>query len=808
MLSKPPRREARAAFCVMGKRGRLLRRFMGPKRLLRGRPGARVPAMGSFWGRVRQKGLFPLPAALLAFPTLTVLFATMGFLVGIPVTGWWGVLGFLGAAGLALVGGGTWRDGLKRVGWLVLATLVVFLVDQAFVLFSWWDAQAYHLMGSRLLLEGWNPVFDATRGTMLAATGADPAMFNSYHVAYLPRGGWVWGAVTAALTGNLESGDTLILLTAVVLGAVSWRVTPLLFGGGRWKRWFFASLSLLSPGVAASVFAFAQDGSLYALLMIYLFAACAYRKTGRTPWLVYIALAPILGCNLKFTGVVNLVLSGALFTVPLIWGAVRHGRTWMFWKWILANALGFVAALVAGVSPYLTNWVNHGGPFYPEQSFSQEFKEARAEQEAAWQAMLRGEARPAPREESQTVAPDASKDPQAWADWLDQEERKNPPQMTMDFKLVNADARAMGYFGRVVNAYFSKWLAHRYYEWKLGKKPFRPVYHLDQVDGLGRGFRIVMCLTLVMLLLTRRCGTPWLLGAILLTSFCIPTKMVGYVRYVPQLWMFPVLVAFNAMTVNVSRSSELGRTLVSSGQRLADRGYDWGTTCRCGGRFARWVLYPLTCAVTSVGWLWSLIGRSLAIVGRALGVSVTATLATGSYLFALGKLVLAIGMTNYVLSLVENMRMEESPRVYVLSLQNRYEVDGRCRAAWRLMPSDIPAPHVFDNYYRAILPASGVDNIDWQTPEEMERLRDPRFFLHADAFYLGENLWYWPRRPTLILHPSMHYYAGHPRRDYSAGNIWLIAKETVPDLPSYLWRVTRFRWGQFWANAKGEPYGR
>ena len=154
------------------------------------------------------------------------------------------------------------------------------------------------------------------------------------------------------------------------------------------------------------------------------------------------------------------------------------------------------------------------------------------------------------------------------------------------------------------------------------------------------------------------------------------------------------------------------------------------------------------------------------------------------------------------------MRAEEAPRVYALSLQDRYEVDGRCRAAWRLMPSDIPAPHVFDNYYRAILPASGVDNIAWQTPEEKDRLRDPRYFLHADAFYLGENLWYWPQRPELIRHPSMHHYAGHPRRDYSAKNIWHIAKETLPDLPGYLWRVTRFRWGQFWANAKGEPYGR
>ena len=645
-----------------------------------------------FWAAVLKRKLFPLPVVLLAFPSLTVLFASLGFLVGCGISAAYGVMGLVCAMGLALVGGGTLREGVKRMFAFVGVVLLLFAIDQSFIFFSWWDAQAYHLPAARFLLEGWNPVFDSTRTALLNATGADPMLFNSYHTAYLPRAGWVWSAITAACTGNLESGDTLILLTGVALSGLSWRVTPLLFGQGRWKRLFFASLTLLSPGVVASAFCGAQDGSLYSLLLIAMLAACAYRKTGATEWLSYVAIAPVLGCNLKFTGAINLVLAAIVFTIPVLWGALRGRlKPKSFWKWAAANTIGFLFALFVGFSPYLTNWANHGGPFYPEHTFSK---------------------------------------------------TEVLPAMTADFDLLNDDAAAMGYVGRVTNAYISKWLAHRYYEWKLGKKPFNPVFHLDQVSGLGSGFRIVMCLTLLTLCFTRRCGTPWLLIALLLTSFCQPTKTMGYVRYAPQFWMFPVIVAFNAMTVNIPRSP---------------------------------------------------------MVGRALGVVVTAILATSTYVFAAGKLIHAIGMSNYAFSIVETMQSERAPKAYILALHDRYREDGRCMAAWETLPRDIPAPHVFDTYYRTMLPECGVTQTAWQTPAQMRDLRAAGM----PCFYLGEHLWYWPEDPTKIRLPDMHFYAGHPRKEFTTGNMWRMTLAVVPSIPDYIGRIAAFRWRQFVAHWTG-----
>ncbi len=656
-------------------------------------PEEAVEKWNGFWASVLKRKMFPLPAVLLAFPSFTVLFASIGFLFGFGISATCGILGLLSAMVLALVGGGTYRDGIVRIGWFLGIVLLVFAIDQSFIFFSWWDAQAYHLPAAKFLLDGWNPVFDSTRDLLLKSTGADPLCFNSYHTAYLPRAGWVWSAITAAITGNLESGDTLILLTGVALGALTWQVTPLLFGQGRWKRFFFASLTLLSPGVVASAFCGAQDGSLYALLLIAMLSACAYRKTGATAWLTYLSIAPVLGCNLKFTGAISLVMSAIIFTLPVLWGAARGKlRPKAFWKWAAANTVGFGLALFVGFSPYLTNWANHGGPFYPEHSFS----------------------------------------------------KTEPlPAMTADFDLLNDDAAAMGYFGRVTNAYISKWLAHRYYEWKLGKKPFNPVFHLDQVSGLGSGFRVVMCLTLLTLCFTRRCGTPWLLIALLATSFIQPVKTMGYVRYVPQFWMFPVIVAFNAMTVNITRSPWIGRTL---------------------------------------------------------GIVVTAILATITYVFAIGKLLHAVGMSNYALSIVETMQSEKAPKAYVLSLHDRYREDGRCLAAWETLPRDIPAPHVFDTYYKTMLAECEVDNIAWQTSAQMRDLRAAGM----PCFYLGEHMWYWPEDPTKIRLPNMHFYAGHPRKTFTAGNMWRMTCDVIPSLPNYFWRIGKFRWHEFVKQLSGE----
>ncbi len=642
---------------------------------------------------VLKRRLFPLPVVLLAFPTLSVLLGSLGFLCGIslhPLAGW---LGLFGALILALIGGGTLRDGLKRMGWFVLTLFLVFLLDQSFIFFSWWDTQAYHIPAANFLANGWNPIFDSTSETLIEFTGANPESFNLYHVAYLPRAGWIWNALCYFFTGNSEAGDTLTFICAIALASLTWRVTPIFFGPKKWKRYLFTSMTVLSPGIYVSLFCGAHDGALYALLLIFMFAACAYRKTGSTEWLGYLILAPIIGCNLKFTGLINFLITAFVFTLPILWSVTTgKRRPHKFWKWMLANGLGFVFALLVGISPYLTNWVNKGGPFYPEQTFSKTIPTLK---------------------------------------------------MTEDFNLCNSDAKELNYFTRMTRAYLSRTLTDAYYQRKINREgdghKFNPIFHLDQVDGLGSAFRMVICLTLLILCFTRRCTTPWLLISLMLTSFIIPTKMMGYVRYVPQFWAVPMILAFNSMTANVSKSP------------------------------------------------W---------VGRTLGIFVITILFSVSVLVSTGKLFLSLATSAYAYSLVDSMANESSPRLYILSREDRYKADGRCLAAWRELPEDIPSKHLFDLYYHILLKDCNIQSIDWQSVDEMRRL-------NADVghprFTLNEHLWYWPRDPSRICYPEMNYYCGHPKKQLvSLRNIGMITLRIIPGLPRYLWNISCFRMRQWY----------
>lgn len=651
---------------------------------------------------ILKRNLFPLPVLLLAFPTFSVLFASLGFLMGISINIMWGILGFFLTCALAIIGGESYKKGFKRLGWFVLTVFLVFLADQSFIFFSWWDAQAYHIPASELLVQGWNPVFDSTHEALAQFIAQKdigfftPETFNIYHTSYLPRAGWIWNAICWTFTGNIELGDSLILFTTIGLAGLTWRLTPIFFGPSRWKRHLFTWLMVLSPGISISLFCGAHDGALYVLLIMFMFAACAYRKTGATEWLMYLILAPILGCNLKFTGLFNFLLTAFIFTLPIFWNFItKKRRPKKFWKWMTACFVGFFIALIVGLSPYITNWVQKGSPVYPEHTFS---------------------------DSVETL------------------------EMTKDFTLCNNDAKMLNYFSRTSRAYLSESLTDAYYQHKIDTDDtipdhkFEPVFHLDQVGGLGVGYRVVMWLILIIICFTRRCTTPWLLLSILLSSLIVPTKMVGYVRYVPQFWIFPMILAFNAMTVNTSRSP------------------------------------------------W---------IGRILGILITTTLLCASIFIAFGKILLSFSMSAYTLSVIEQAKQQPSTDLYILSREARYKTDGRCLATWELLPPNIPSKHLFDSYFNIMVQDIGLSSPHWLTQDEVElRSLDKTNY----SFHINENLRIWcdPRTiddPKHDLVNFEEYSQCSPKKQYlvSPPQFWKMSKTIFPQLPRYLIDITAFR---------------
>jgi hypothetical protein len=149
--------------------------------------------------------------------------------------------------------------------------------------------------------------------------------------------------------------------------------------------------------------------------------------------------------------------------------------------------------VVIGFSPYVTSWVRYGGPFYPAHTFDKRVPTSN--------------------------------------------------RITEDFLRMNEDAKRMGYMGRFGYAYLSESLTLSLYGEGSDGGRFAPRFDVSGgVGGFGPVFRAAFVVSLLLLPFAGVGRLGYLLACILLTVLLQPTMFVGYARYVPQFYAFPLLV--------------------------------------------------------------------------------------------------------------------------------------------------------------------------------------------------------------------------------------------------------------------------
>lgn len=458
--------------------------------------------------RLEQKDSL-LGVLLLSFPVIVNLLAGGGFLVGDTLSKWQGVVAFMGVSACCYFQNGGWlkRGILMFKVWAVL--LASILAAGFWVMYSGADAEAYHRPASLLLSNGWNPVFDSDPDAIRNLAGKGVRL---YHVAYLPRAAWVYGAVLYTWFGFLEVADSLNVLALIVSFVYVFR----------WLRGFSFSGSLcclltvlfcVSPVVAGGMFGGAFDSAYYSFLLIAMVCSTLYLTERRHEYLVAITCALVMIAGIKFTGVVSGIALLFVFSAALLLDAsktIQHAkemdisRRWFSSKslkhlfspvhdWVIMSVAVVVLLGIVGFSPYVTNWVRHGGPFYPAHTFDKRI---------------------------------------VLKDYL-----------TYDFGFMNDDARQMGFCGRFCYGYVSQKLVYAYYRQKLGKIDFRPNFKVSGgVSGFGTVFRVAFVISSFLLLVVRTGRLKWCIGFILLTVLMQPTLYSGYARYVPQFYLFPIFV--------------------------------------------------------------------------------------------------------------------------------------------------------------------------------------------------------------------------------------------------------------------------
>jgi hypothetical protein len=125
-----------------------------------------------------------------------------------------------------------------------------------------------------------------------------------WHVAYLPRAFWIFGALLYRTVGFVEAADALNILTCVLSFFMLSRLLARVLGMSGVTRHATAVLLAASPAVVALMFGGSSDSTFYSLFLIATSAATLYLATGGIQWLAFVVAAFPLIANLKFTGVV------------------------------------------------------------------------------------------------------------------------------------------------------------------------------------------------------------------------------------------------------------------------------------------------------------------------------------------------------------------------------------------------------------------------------------------------------------------------------------------------------------------------
>jgi len=295
--------------------------------------------------------------------TFTWALSAIGFLFGASIGRLQSSCGVLLAVFLLLrqYQGGRAR-GLS-LSWLV-AILAGCLLISAMTVDLTYDGWAYHQPGVIALSHGWNPLTEPVFGTWWARYSRtigypyNGPSIDAVSTTVYPKALWILGAQAVVWGMPLDAGKYPALLLIFVVGPTALRALQLRGIANSWA-YPLSLIAALNPVCVVQSTTFYVDGALGSCLAILIFSLLSYDVTRSRRDLAIALCAALIACNLKFTG----PLYTLLILLPFaIWWLVER-------RWVARDLLicGIAAAvlLATSINPYFTNLRDFGSPMYP-----------------------------------------------------------------------------------------------------------------------------------------------------------------------------------------------------------------------------------------------------------------------------------------------------------------------------------------------------------------------------------------------------------------------------------------------------------
>ncbi len=298
-----------------------------------------------------RKFSFLLGGTLLTIPAVTLIFATVIFLLGGTLNGVIFPIAVLAALGISY-----WLNGKEQFCKLSLWTICIVMASVVFMglIYDYsGDGQIYHQETIIALRDGWNPIWQCHS----LGRETEAAICTDHYC----RGLETVSAAIFSTTGNVECGKAVNAIMVLASGSLFYSLLLSMGVGGRFKRFIIAALFTLNPVVLAQWLTYYTDWAMYALLLSLVSILVGLQEGDRRKY-IYAGTVIVLAVSIKlncffWVGMSVIIYMGWLLMSKKYSDAIR---------WVWAGTISVILGVfLVGLNPYVTNTIDHGHPAYP-----------------------------------------------------------------------------------------------------------------------------------------------------------------------------------------------------------------------------------------------------------------------------------------------------------------------------------------------------------------------------------------------------------------------------------------------------------
>jgi len=311
--------------------------------------------------RAASSVLLIFGSGIVFFQFVTILFVSAGFFFAVPITPYHLPISLFSLAAFTIASCFLFPFRQKVVTFLLLSGLLIgsfylsFEISKSFYDISY-DGQAYHQEALLQLVRGWNPVYHHLSGS--EANNMD-RWLNHYS-----KGVWFYESVIFKATKNIEAAKLFHFWLMMAAFSITFSFLMGFKGLPLWVAFLISLLAAFNPVSIYQSLSFYLDGQLMSLVVILVVTlGLVYRDTGSNRFhyfLLFMAISILVNTKLTAGIYASILIFGYL---TILWFTKKIE---ILGKVITVSTAAFLLGFILfGFSPYVTNTLSRGNPFYP-----------------------------------------------------------------------------------------------------------------------------------------------------------------------------------------------------------------------------------------------------------------------------------------------------------------------------------------------------------------------------------------------------------------------------------------------------------